>query len=95
MSEKQSKTNVTARMGRKVVIEQQPKVIRTPNVGAVKSVVTAYPAARSPQTDEESRAVAEFDRLSKELKKSNPKTSTFEAPYAEAFLALRRLGLVQ
>lgn len=94
-----SKTNVTARLVAKKKAEpQKPKVIDLTGMrSSMTGTVTAFPKGllrRQPETDEERRVVSEFEAHSKELKRANPKTAGHEAPYAEAFRSMRRLGLV-
>lgn len=93
-----SKTNVTARLGRKVEVEVRPKVLdlrgeRSSSTSVVRSFPTGL-LKRQPETDDERRALADFEASSKYLKTSNPKTSGAEPAYAEAFERMRRYGLV-
>lgn len=95
---KQSKTNVTARFGRKEKVEAKPLVMDLRGErSSSTSVVAKFPQGflkRQPETDDERRAVADFEASSKHLKTSNPKTSGSEAGYAGAFARMRRYGLV-
>ena len=93
--EKASKTNVTARMGRKEKVEQPPQVIGLRGMRSGSTgVMTSPPSARRAETDEQRAAVAAFEAASKELKRANPKTSGFEKKYADAYARMRQLGLV-
>ena len=96
---KASKTNVTARLGRKEKPEAIPQVIDLSGMrSSATSVVTQFPTRlllREPENDAERRAVADYEAASKHLRTSNPKTAGSEAPYADAFARMRRFGLVQ
>ena len=94
-----SKTNVTARLGaKKATVEQVPQRIDLSGMrSSVTSVVTSFPKGlmkREPATDDERRAVADFEAGSKVIRSSNPKTAGAEAGYFEAFSRMRRYGLV-
>lgn len=93
-----SKTNVSARMGRKQQVVQPPKVIDLTGMrSACTGTVREFPKGffrRQPATDEEQKVVTAFEAYSKGLKAAGAKTAGLEQGYGETYAQMRRLGLV-